>query len=315
MKRLISLLLCGILALSLVACGGKAEETPSPAESSSEQPSSSDEVSSEDPVSSEPEPYIPVASLSSNTKPYDKYESEWTPPFENGYSYNKSLDINNNVFRDSLIYTGYNMQRHIDLGKMWVYIYSRDKGPLGILSKISYDYDGGSSGYETDEFGRPHIRFYEKNDLVCASFATYVYFNFLPNVARIDTSNLTRPKNPTLAQDWQVAALDWVEKGYSKKIDFTVNASMGSVMRSFNPAEEIPIGSIISFYDMKKSNKSWSNHVVIYAGYVNNQHWVYQVGNDCGPEFCTVERMTCNPWPMWPISIVTTPSSVLRYFE
>ncbi len=261
-------------------------------------------------------PYNPTYS---KVLPYDAYNSKWTPPFENGYSYNKKLDVNDNVFRDSLIYTGYNIKKHLSLSSKpnwtWDYIYSKDKRPLGILSNISYDYDGGSSGYETDEFGRPHIRFYEKNDMVCASFATYVYFNYLPNVAKIDTSNLTRPANPTLAQDWQVAALDWVKKGYSRTIDFKVNASQGSVMRSFTPAEPIPIGSIISFYDMKKSNKNWSNHVVIYAGYVNGQHWVYQVGNDCGPEFCTVERMTCNPYPMWPISIVTTPSTVLKYFE
>ncbi len=292
-------------------------ESSSGEDSSDEPSSSSSGSSSSTPSSSSSKPQSSLEYKPNFTKvlPYDSYESDWTPPFENGYAYNKKLDINNNVFRDSLIYTGYNIKRHNELGKMWVYIYSKDKRPLGILSDISYDYDGGSSGYETDEFGRPHIRFYEENNMVCASFATYVYFNYLPNVAKIDTSNLTRPVNPTLAQDWQVAALDWVNKGYSRTIDFKVSGSAGRVMSSFKPAEDIPIGSIISFYDMKKTNKNWSNHVVIYAGYKNNQHWVYQVGNDCGPEFCTVERMTCNPYPMWPINIVTTPNTVLKYFE
>lgn len=222
---------------------------------------------------------------------------------------NLALDVEDNIFMDSLIYTGYNINKHKSDGKMWVYVLAAQKRGLGWLSKISYDYDGGTTGYEVNAQGLPDIAYFEKKDLVCASYATYVYFNYLPNVAGIDTSFLTRPKNPTLAHDWYIAALDWVEKGYSKEIGFKATGYKGSPLK-FTPDEPIPIGSVISFYDMRKTNKNWSNHVVFYAGYVNGQHWVYQVGNDNGPEFCTVERMSCGADPMWPISVITPPTTI-----
>ncbi len=222
---------------------------------------------------------------------------------------NLALDIEDNIFMDSLIYTGYNITKHKADGIMWVYVLAAQKRDLGWLSNISYDYDGGTSGYEVNAQGLPDIAYFEKKDLVCASYATYVYFNYLPNVAGIDTSFLTRPKNPTLAQDWYVAAQDWVKQGYSKEIGFKATGYKGSPLK-FTPDEKIPVGSVISFYDMRKSNKNWSNHVVFYAGYMNGQHWVYQVGNDNGPEFCTVERMSCGADPMWPISVITPPTTV-----
>lgn len=216
-------------------------------------------------------------------------------------------NLETNVFFDSLVYTGYNIEKHRSDGLMWHYVLAANKRGKGWLSDITYN--GGSEGYEMTEEGLPDIEFFERNGLVCASYATYVYFNYLPNVAGIDTSDLTKPELAYNANDWYVAAKDWVEKGYSEMIDFEASLKGGFIQ--FEEAEEIPIGSIIAFCDSR--NKSdYCSHIVIYAGYENDYHWVFHVGNENGPEFCSVERMHFGPDPQWPIAVITTPEQVIQ---
>ncbi len=216
-------------------------------------------------------------------------------------------NLENNIFFDSLVYTGYNIEKHRSDGLMWYYVLAANKRGKGWLSDITYN--GGSDGYEMTEEGLPDIEFFERNGLVCASYATYVYFNYLPNVAGVDTSELTRPEKAYNANDWYIAAKDWVEKGYSKMINFEASLKGGFI--EFVEAEEIPIGSIIAFCDSR--NKSdYCSHIVIYAGYENDYHWVFHVGNENGPEFCSVERMHFGPDPQWPIAVITTPEQVIQ---
>lgn len=223
-----------------------------------------------------------------------------------GYQYNTNLDIEDNVFMDALIYTGYNMKKHRADGRMWVYTLAKYKKGYGWLSNITYA--GGSTGYETKN-GKPDISHFEKNGLVCASFATYVYFNYLPNVAGIDTSSLPRPADSKLADSWYKAVQQWVQKGYSRTIDFTATRNASTNYITFSPKEEIPIGSIIVFRPYHSSKKVGS-HVVVYAGYKNGFHWVYHVGTKNGPEMCAVERMLYGPEPQWPMMVVTAPSNI-----
>ena len=216
------------------------------------------------------------------------------------------LDLEENPFFDSLVYTGYNIEKHRADGMMWYYLLASQKRDRGWLSDITYA--GGSTGYETTADGVPDISFFEKNGLVCASYVTYVYFNYLPNVVGIDTSELTKPELSYNANDWYIAAKDWVDKGYSRKIDFEASLTNAGFI-DFSTEEEIPIGSIIAFCDSR--NKSdYCSHVVIYAGYENDYHWVYHVGNENGPEFCSVQRMHFGPDPQWPIAVITTPDMV-----
>ncbi len=216
-------------------------------------------------------------------------------------------NLENNVFFDSLVYTGYNIEKHRSDGLMWHYVLAANKRGKGWLSDITYN--GGSEGYEMTAEGLPDIAFFEKYGLVCASYVTYVYFNYLPNVAGIDTSELTKPEKAYNANDWYVAAKDWVDKGYSQTIDFEASLKGGFI--DFDATEEIPIGSIIAFCDAK--NKSdYCSHIVIYAGYENDYHWVFHVGNENGPEFCSVERMHFGPDPQWPIAVITTPEQVIQ---
>lgn len=217
--------------------------------------------------------------------------------------------IDNNIFMDALLYTGYNITKHRADGMMWDYVPSENKRGLGYLSKISYG--GGCSGYETDANGKPNIARFEEGDLVCASFVTYVYFNYLPNVAGIDTSALTRPTSSVNADSFYTAAKDWVEKGYSEYIPFEykVLGGLGSSFIKFTPSREIPIGSLVIFCNPKTSMTAGS-HVTIYAGYANGYDWLYHVGNQNGPEFCAVQRMNFGPNARWPIAVITPPNNV-----
>ena len=223
-----------------------------------------------------------------------------------GYQYNTNLDIEDNVFMDALIYTGYNMKKHRADGRMWVYTLAKYKKGYGWLSNITYA--GGSTGYETKN-GKPDISHFEKNGLVCASFATYVYFNYLPNVAGIDTSSLPRPADSKLADSWYKAVQQWVQKGYSRSIGFKATRDPATNYIHFSLNEEIPIGSVIIFRPYG-SNQKVGSHVVIYAGRKNGFHWVYHVGTKNGPEMCAVERMLYGPEPQWPMMVVTTPSNI-----
>lgn len=218
-----------------------------------------------------------------------------------------SWELDNNIFWDSLVYTGYNIEKHISDGLMWHYVLAAHKRGKGWLSDITYA--GGSTGYETTAEGLPDISFFEKHGLVCASYVSYAYFNYLPNVAGVDTSVLTMPERSYSANDWYTAAKDWVEQGYSEMISFEASLTPAGFIQ-FTPEKEIPIGSIIAFCDSRNKSDHCS-HVVIYAGYENDYNWVYHVGNENGPEFCSVERMHFGPDPQWPICVITTPDYII----
>lgn len=217
---------------------------------------------------------------------------------------NNNLDIDYNVFMDALEYTGYNLKKHRADGNMWRYIYAADKRGMGYLSPISYG--GLSSGYETAG-GKPDIAaMAKKGGLVCASYVTYVYFNYLPNVAGIQTNMLDRPAKPINANDWKIAVSKWVQKGYSRYIPFTAKI-LPSKYTVFQCNQTIPIGSVLIFADAKKTANN-GTHVAIYGGFKNGYNWVYHVGNANGPEFCAIERMGFGPDPQRLIQIITPPS-------
>ena len=226
-------------------------------------------------------------------------------------THNGNVDINDNVFLDALEYTGYNLQKHRADGMMWIYVLSKEKPPTGWLSDITYG--GGSTGLETTPEGKPDIAHFERGGLVCASFATYVYFNYLPNVAGIDVSMLARPAIPTLADSWYQACQQWERDGLSRRIEFKASGRHMEWLR-FCEAEEIPVGSILCFRDGNDGyeDSNVCTHVCIYAGYTENNHWVYHVGNQNGPEFCAVERMLLDRHPQMMLAIFTTPVDITR---
>ena len=239
-----------------------------------------------------------------NTSNKDKTES-------NIYA---DMTPDNNVFLDALEYTGYQLDVQRNSGMMWGsfdnYILCSQKRGLGWLSDINYDDYGRASGYETNSKGKPDISYFEDTGLVCASYVTYVYFNYLPNVAGIDTSKLPRPNKSYAANDWYIAGKKWIDKGYSRYIDFSASDG-GSIDNdiNFTPEEDIPIGSLIVLCDWY-NRSDWCSHICIYAGKMGGYHWVTHVGNENGPEFCAIERMNRKPHPQWPIAVITPPSNL-----
>lgn len=307
--KLISAAIALVLVLSIavgtvVIINSNNDDEPKTSSVDSSEDVSSEEVSSEE-VSSEEASSEESEVSSAPSKPVTSTPSQ---TITSGYKYNTNMNIENNIFMDSLVYTGYKLDYHRSLGKMWTYIPAASKRGMGILSNISYDYDGGTSGYETNANGKPDIAFFEKGDLVCASYVTYVYFNYLPNVAGIDTSSLTRPNKSYSANDWYIAAKDWIKKGYSSAIPFTASKSASGWI-NYKSAANIPIGSVV-FFKNYGSNADYASHVAIYAGYKNGYNWLYHVGNDNGPEMCAIERMWYGPDPQWPLMVVSTPSNI-----
>lgn len=262
--------------------------------------SSSDTVSSEKQESSKVE--STTSSSTSSTTTDSPLKNELFP----GYKYNTTLDIEDNVFLDALVYTGYKLDKHRADGLMWEYVLSKYKRGKGWLSNITYG--GGSSGLEKTADGLPNIKAFEKGGLVCASFATYVYFNYLPNVAKIDTSCLKIPEKTYSAQSFYTAAKQWLKDGYTYNIGFTAKDTGTGI--KFEADEEIPLGSIIVFRDMDKPKKTEADHITIYVGKKNGYHWVIQTGNKNGPEFCAVERFKFGPDPQWPLKIFATPNCI-----
>lgn len=215
--------------------------------------------------------------------------------------------LESNPFFDSLVYTGYNIQKHRADGLMWVYILASQKRGKGWLSGI--EYGGICTGYETNAQGLPDIALFKqkRKSLVCASYVTYVYFNYLPNVAKLDVSALAKPDDPHLAHSWYLAARKWVDNGQAEFVDFS--AIDKGIKTDIRFTGDIPIGSIICFQDYYRRNGHCS-HVAVYAGFANGYHWVFHVGNDNGPEFCAIERMNRDPDPQWLLAIISTPKNI-----
>ncbi len=249
----------------------------------------------------EPTP-VPTATPKPTKKPTPTEKATVT---KSPTKYNSNLNIDDNVFLDALEYAGYNLQKHRADGKMWVFIHGKNKRATGYLSKMGYSPT--SSGYETNAAGDPDIARITKNGgLVCASYVTYVYFNYLPNIAGIDMSGVPRPGNPRLAQSWRLTAEKWVEMGLSRKIKFTAHLNADGSGR-FEPEEDVPIGSIMVYKMANASNSAAARHVGIYAGCKGGYHWMTHVGNERGPEMITVERMGYSSTREIVMEVITPP--------
>ena len=190
-------------------------------------------------------------------------------------------DMLDNVYLDALAFAGYKVQSQINDGTIYVK-YARNIPP-SVLSGIGYG--TGPSGLETvsadTKTGKaPDIAKFKSQGLCCASYVSYVYYNYLPNIAGIDTSSMARPTNPRLAASFHEAANGWVSSGKARRISFTQSGS------TFAPAEKIPVGSLMVF---KNPSDGRIAHVAIYAGAYDGKHFVTHVSDEQGPEIGTVE--------------------------
>ena len=198
----------------------------------------------------------------------------------------KMLD---NIYLDALTYTGYKTDAQKADGSIFK-TYSGN-APASVRSGIGYG--TGLSGLETVAAGNktgkaPDIARFKANGLCCASYVSYVYYNYLPNIARMDVSKIPQPANPRSPISYNSAVENWVRSGGARRIAFTQGTN------SFTPSEEIPIGSLIIF---KHKTTGEIAHLALYAGYYAGKHFVTHVGNERGPEISTVEGMSKGSYP------------------
>lgn len=194
-----------------------------------------------------------------------------------------------NIYLDALAYTGYDVQELKDNGQIF-----KKYGSMvddSILSNISYDTGFANEGTETvvnvsTVSGKaPNLARFEKYGLCCASYCSYVYFNYLPNIAGVDTSDYIRPTNLKSSGAWSTAAQKWVDLGLAREIKF----KQSSDGKTFTADEEIPIGSLIVF-----TASGTVSHVGLYAGKYNGKNFITHVGNSRGPEIITMEGLSKN---------------------
>lgn len=192
-----------------------------------------------------------------------------------------------NNFMDALSYTGYNVQAQIDDGTIFKNVAGQT--PSSVLSGIGYGTDSGSAtGLETTSKGLPDIQYFREHGSQCGGYVTYVLFNYLPNVAGVDTSYLTQPKWPLSPGSYHEAADKWVADGYATKI---YSAAGGT---TFSTSKEIPIGSLVLFAGPTGNGgySEWTaGHVALYAGKYKGVHYIYHIGNSRGPELSRIDWM------------------------
>ena len=198
----------------------------------------------------------------------------------------KMLD---NIYLDALTYTGYKT----DVQKADGSIFKTYSGNVPASVRSGIGYGTGPSGLETvaadNKTGKaPNIARFKANGLCCASYVSYVYYNYLPNIARMDVSKISQPANPRSPISYNSAVENWVKSGGARRIAFTQGTN------SFTPSEEIPIGSLIIF---KHKTTGEIAHLALYAGYYAGKHFVTHVGNERGPEISTVEGMSKGSYP------------------
>lgn len=198
----------------------------------------------------------------------------------------KMLD---NIYLDALTYTGYKT----DVQKADGSIFKTYSGNAPATVRSGIGYGSGPSGLETvaadNKTGKaPDIARFKANGLCCASYVSYVYYNYLPNIARMDVSKIPQPANPRSPISYNSAVENWVRSGGVRRIAFTQGTN------SFTPSEEIPIGSLIIF---KHKTTGEIAHLALYAGYYAGKHFVTHVGNERGPEISTVEGMSKGSYP------------------
>lgn len=194
-----------------------------------------------------------------------------------------------NVYLDALAYTGYDVQALKDNGQIFKKYGSSVSD--SILSNIGYDSSFANEGTETvtdssTVSGKaPNLARFEKYGLCCASYCSYVYFNYLPNIAGVDTSDYIRPTNLKSSGAWSTAAKKWVDSGLAREISF----KQSSDGKTFTADEEIPIGSLIVF-----TASGTVSHVGLYAGKYNGKNFITHVGNSRGPEIIALEGLMKN---------------------
>ncbi len=193
---------------------------------------------------------------------------------------------------DSMRYIGYKVEKQSKDRSFLQDYASGPRTPYKYLTGITYN--GTPKGTEkikdksTVSGYAPNVKYFKNYGLVCASYVSYYYLNYLPNIAGVDTSYIKKAidrsgARPQTCDSWASAAKYLVKKGKAKVVDRSYSSLPGATL------SKLKIGDLICF---SVPNMGLScGHVAVYAG-TNNEghHFVAHVGDDAGPVFQTLER-------------------------
>lgn len=183
---------------------------------------------------------------------------------------------------DALAYTGFKLQALMDAGLIYKSGGYGSSINSSYLSGISYNDAGNITGRETVSDAStvtglaPNMAKFRSDGFVCASYVTYYFLNYLPNIKGVDTSFLSTAISNTGTNSQSVST--WVAAGNAL-------VSAGKA-RKITSESDLQIGDVVIF-----TNGSYYPHVAIFAGEYGGRHFITHVGNDRGPEFSTIEGM------------------------
>ena len=213
----------------------------------------------------------------------------------------------NSILR-ALEYTGYDVQKMKDNG--WLYVAQYTSSNINsyapeVLSDIGYDdYSPFLNGDETvadssTVTGRaPDIASFEASGLVCASFVSYYWNNYLPNIEGIDTTWISDAiKATTMNGGSYSTASVWAWETGLTNLANTAGSGVTKYTDADTAYANLVPGDLIVF-----SNSSGSlTHIAVYAGTYTMYnasgtnrgpyHYIIHVGNSRGPEISAVEYM------------------------
>lgn len=195
---------------------------------------------------------------------------------------------------EAMKYLGYKTENQKKAGSLLEDRASGPRTPQKYLTSITYG--GGSTGREavknknTATGYAPNVTHFNRNGLVCASFVTYYYDNFLRNIGGVNTDYIRSAMNktgyaPYSCMSWYNAMPSLVKSGKATLVD---------KVKSYQslPAanlKKLKVGDLVMF--SVPSTGTACGHVAVYAG-TNHEgdHFVAHVGGDEGPVFQTLER-------------------------
>ena len=218
-------------------------------------------------------------------------------------------EMYDNYILRALAYTGYDVDYLKDNGYLYVAQYTSSNiktyAPQ-VLSNIGYDdYSPFCNGDETvadasTVTGRaPNIAKFEEQGLVCASFVSYYWNNYLPNIEGIDTTWVSDAiKATTMNGGSYSTASVWAWETGLKNLAAKSGSGVTRYTDATTAYANLVPGDIIVFSDSSGN----LTHAAIYAGAYTMYnasgtnrgiyHYIIHVGNSRGPEISAVEYMT-----------------------
>ena len=217
-------------------------------------------------------------------------------------------EMYDNYILRALEYTGYDVQKMKDNG--WLYVAQYTSSNINsyapeVLSDIGYDdyspfLNGDETVADSSTFtGRaPDIASFEASGLVCASFVSYYWNNYLPNIEGIDTTWISDAiKATTMNGGSYSTASVWAWETGLTNLANTAGSGVTKYTDADTAYANLVPGDLIVF-----SNSSGSlTHIAVYAGTYTMYnasgtnrgpyHYIIHVGNSRGPEISAVEYM------------------------